>query len=150
MKTMIYVCPNGCHAAIVAEVRATSKWKVGPTGELLSEISSGYDFGEYLSMKCIRCKADASEIQCEEFPVFDGKKQVTIGAVYVPVDDPDHYVYWEKRFDPDAAVVSIPVQESDGRAYLMIEGRKFLMENGEVFLDGECSGQMTLDGEEIE
>lgn len=150
MRTTLYVCPNGCHSAIVAEIRSTSKWKVSPTGELIDVLSSGYDFGDYLSMKCSCCKADVEELLCEEIPVFDGKKKAAIRTVYIPVDATDNCVYWVKWVDPNAAAERIPIQERDGKSYFMIEGQKFLMENGEVFLDGECSGQMTLDGEEIE
>lgn len=151
-RMMLYVCPNGCHASFVAEVRVTSEWKVGCLGEFLEELSSNHDASDYLTMKCSQCKADAEEIPCTEIPVYDRdlvkqKKEKLLGSAFIPEDNPENCVYWVAN--GSATSEYLPIHEKDGTQFLMIRGRRFLMADGEIFHEGECSGQLTLDGQEV-
>lgn len=151
-RTMLYVCPNGCHASFVAEVRVTAEWKVGCLGEFLEELSSDRGASDYLTMKCRQCRADAEEIPCTEVPVyandlFKPKKEKLLGSAFIPVNNPENCVYWVAN--GSATSEYLPIHEKDGTQFLMIHGRRFLMEDGEIFQERECSGQLTLDGQEV-
>lgn len=145
----LLVCPNGCHAPLIASVNIPAELKINCEGELGEEVSSRPEIAEILWVECSECHQNAEEIFCRKLFVYDNNQSsVPCGTLYLPHDseeDPCGYFVEANGTIPE----KITFVEDDGRKTFYVHGARYAIDEDKVVPILECSGQLDLEGNEI-
>ena len=144
----IYVCPNGCDAALVCDFEVTETWVVNAYGEPMELESSDEPGLTTNTPRCSKCHANAEEHKCEMLPVWTATNEC-LGTAYFP-SDLNEVLFFERLMDRSRVGsgnmirLAIGVGKKEGESAIIIDGTIYLQEDDGFRPRLELPGQVSL------